>query len=271
MNLPALDPLLNELLHPPVRDLAWTLLAPPLLNNTPAPQRHPLSASRWAENPDELADWLRLLDAKPAVLDSWLEQRSNHRLGLYYELAVKFYLGLEQADRSRHDHWLGPGSRDRLDIKLQHTCRHQLQLSATQCARNILSELTGADIQSAFWLGGYLFQPWREAQASPAGANPEHLRGRWLRRQEWPDYTRQLAPHPSHTRWQPLPRSSWLAPARLQSADVWQVSDFDNWISITPSPPQPWLLVRLEYDATGSWSERERIFLVPDQWPASVE
>lgn len=317
MNLPNLDQLLSELLHPPVRDLAWTLLSPPLLSNPPAPQRHPLTASRWADNPDELAGWLRLLDAKPAVLDTWLEQRSNRRLGLYYErlwqfalsqapdiellranlpirqdgqtlgeldlifrdaagvhhleLAVKFYLGLEHGDHSRHDHWLGPGSRDRLDIKLQRTCDHQLQLSSTPCARNILSELTSSDIHNALWLGGYLFQPWRESGASPTGANPEHLRGHWLRRKEWPDYLRQHPPRHPQTRWQPLPRSAWLAPARLQSTAVWQISDFDNWISITPTRPQPWLLVRLEVDGAGYWSERERVFLVPDEWPASTD
>ena len=313
MNLPSLAPLLREILHPPVRDLAWTLLSPPLLCNAPAPQRHPLTASRWAEQPEELADWLRLLDSKPEMLDEWLQQRRSHRLGLYYErlwqfalgqapdvellranlpireerqtlgeldlllrdaegvhhleLAVKFYLGLDHGERSRHDHWLGPGSHDRLAIKLQRTCEHQLQLCQTPCARGILSELTGDAIHSAFWLAGYLFQPWRLKPAAPAGANPEHLRGRWLRRRDWPDFLRQ---YPPHTRWQPLPRPSWLAPARLQGTDLWQTADFDAWLDAPANHLRPWLLVRLETDDGTYWSERERVFLLPDSWPESA-
>ncbi|HHN1721073.1 TPA: DUF1853 domain-containing protein, partial [Pseudomonas aeruginosa] len=50
-----LTELLDELRHPAVRDLAWTLLAPPLLRRTPEPQRHPLAASRWRQEPERLA------------------------------------------------------------------------------------------------------------------------------------------------------------------------------------------------------------------------
>ncbi|VFT57857.1 cobaltochelatase [Pseudomonas aeruginosa] len=52
-----LTELLDELHHPAVRDLAWTLLAPPLLRRTPEPQRHPLAASRWRQEPERLAAW----------------------------------------------------------------------------------------------------------------------------------------------------------------------------------------------------------------------
>ncbi len=309
MNLSRLAELLPELLHPQVRDLAWTLLSPPLLNNASAPQRHPLAASRWAEHPDELADWLRLLDTQPAMLQAWLEQHNTHRLGLYYErlwqfalcqapdvellranlpirqdnqtlgeldliirdaegvhhleLAVKFYLGLEHGDRSRHDHWLGPGSQDRLDIKLQRICEHQLQICSTACAQSVLSELTCEAIDSAFWLGGYLFQPWNADPKSPAGANPEHLKGYWLRQRDWPAF---LSHHPD-TRWQPQPRHVWLAPARLESAAIWQASDFDNWISETTTRSQARLLARMEADEKAIWTEQERLFLVPDGWP----
>ena len=39
-----------------VRDLAWTLLSAPLLQHADWPQRHPLSASTWAQTPDLLAE-----------------------------------------------------------------------------------------------------------------------------------------------------------------------------------------------------------------------
>ena len=308
MTYPSLTVLLKELSHPQVRDLAWTLLSPPLLRDAPAHQRHPLSASRWSERPDELADWLRLLDQQPAILEAWLAQRSIRRLGLYYErlwqfalcqapdvellvanlpirqggqtlgeldlllrdregvhhleLAVKFYLGLG-AQTAAHDRWLGPGSLDRLDIKLKRLCEHQLKLPSTPAAGALLSELTCCEIRSALWLGGYLFQPSPKGCESPKGANPHHLGGRWLRHQDWQQHASD-----DNSCWQPLPRHAWLAPAQLKADAVWSRAEFDKWIIDADAQRQAKLLVRLEAEPNGNWLERERLFLVPNTWPA---
>lgn len=90
-----LTELLDELRHPAVRDLAWTLLAPPLLRRTPEPQRHPLAASRWRQEPERLAAWLREQERQPQHLAAWLAQWPRQRLGLYYEHLWQF--ALEQA------------------------------------------------------------------------------------------------------------------------------------------------------------------------------
>lgn len=308
MSLPGLDELMPALRHPQVRDLAWTILSPPLLIDVPSPQRHPLSASRWTDDPAALSDWLLLLDRQPAVLQAWLAQHSIRRLGLYYErlwqfalaqapdvellvanlpirqggqtlgeldlilrdaegvhhleLAVKFYLGLQTGDRRRHDHWLGPGSHDRLDIKLQRLCEHQLQLSSSQQALALLTELTCRQIDSALWLGGYLFRPWPEDCELPAGANPTHLGGHWLRLRDWP----QSVVTNGDGRWQPLPRQAWLAPAQLDDSQLWQAEDIQQWIS-NADHTQARLLARMEPDADGRWTERERLFVVSDSWP----
>ncbi|MDC6690029.1 DUF1853 family protein, partial [Leclercia adecarboxylata] len=68
MNLCSLADLPNRLQHPQVRDLAWTVLSPPLLSEAPQYQRHPLSASRWNSEPGLLADWLLRQDAEPSIL-----------------------------------------------------------------------------------------------------------------------------------------------------------------------------------------------------------
>lgn len=307
MSLPLLAELLPRLLHPQVRDLAWVLLSPPLLSDTPSPQRHPLAASRWASRPGELADWLLSHDSQPTVLETWLAQHSIRRLGLYYErlwqfavgqapdvdvlvanlpirdgghtlgeldlilldadgvhhveLAVKFYLGLEAGDRRRHDHWLGPGSHDRLDIKLKRLCEHQLQLSSTGHAKALLRELTCREIDSALWLGGYLCQPWPSGCESPVGANPLHLGGGWLRQQAW-----TTAFPRDESRWQPLPRHAWLAPAQLEPGQIWQPEDVERWISEADGKHAR-LLARIEPGPRGRWVERERLFVVPDRWP----
>ncbi|MGH8352425.1 MAG: DUF1853 family protein, partial [Pseudomonas sp.] len=54
-------------------------------------------------------------------LDLLLRDREGvHHL----ELAIKLYLGPPQADGRDPAHWLGPGSRDRLDLKLDHLSQH---------------------------------------------------------------------------------------------------------------------------------------------------
>ncbi|CAM5307721.1 hypothetical protein SSTU70S_03703 [Stutzerimonas stutzeri] len=50
----------------------------------------------------------------------------------HLELAVKFYLGLDQTEGHRHDHWFGPGSLDRLDLKLAHLRKHRLPLAGAE-------------------------------------------------------------------------------------------------------------------------------------------
>ncbi|WP_017245212.1 DUF1853 family protein [Stutzerimonas stutzeri] len=313
MNPISLAELSSVLRHPQVRDLAWTLLSPPLLSETPPHQRHPLSASRWHSEPGLLADWLLCQDAEPSVLEAWLSQRSNRRLGLYYErlwqyalcqapdlqliaanlpirqngstlgeldllfcddqgvhhleLAIKLYLGFGPGDGSQHDHWLGPGNHDRLDLKLAHLRQHQLPLCNQPAARAVLAELTGREVQSSFWLSGYLFQPWPEGCAPPHGANPHHLSGRWLRQADWPVYQAAAA----GTIWQPLPRAAWLAAARVPQPDLWASDRLAEWLAGDPARARAQLLVRLEPHASGDWLEQERLFLVADDWPHNGE
>ena len=313
MNLNCLADLPARLQHPQVRDLAWALLSPPLLRDTPWPQRHPLAASRWNRHPGELADWLLHQDRHASLLQAWLAQSSVRRLGLYYErlwqyalchapdvqllvanlpirrqgqtlgeldlllrdadgvhhveLAVKFYLGLDSGNCSQYDRWLGPGSHDRLDIKLARLCQHQLPLAGEAQARTVLAELTCCKVISVLWLGGYLFRPWPGGCQSPAGSNPAHLRGRWLRRSDWASFRdSEPAAH-----WQPLQRHTWLAPARLAGEDIWSRTAFDTWLAELPARHPAQLLARLEHDGNGDWLERERLFMVADDWPRPTE
>ncbi|WP_258190287.1 DUF1853 family protein [Stutzerimonas azotifigens] len=294
--------LMRTLRHPQVRDLAWAILSPPLLEAS-ATLRHPLSGSRWYSQPDLLADWLMHQDAAAEGLQRWLAQRSNRRLGLYYErlwqyalthapdidlivanlpireggntlgeldllirdpegvhhleLAVKFYLGNGGGGDGAPHHWIGPGGHDRLDLKLDHLLRHQLNLSMHEQAKAALAELTSSTIQPALWLGGYLFEPWPSGCLPPAGANPLHLRGIWVRQRDWPALAGEY-------RWQMLPRQEWLAPARLEL-------DFDLDDTLRPkldehSPAR--LMARLQSNGN-VWEEAQRVFVVPDRWPAT--
>ena len=307
---PLLTDLPSQLRQPAVRDLAWALLSPPLLEQTPWPQRHPLKASRWSQQPDALADWLLSLDTDSHDLQQWLSQRSIRRLGLYYErlwqfalhaapgvevlaanlpirqqghtlgeldmllrdeegvhhleLAIKLYLGQPSCNGTDLAHWLGPGSHDRLDLKLTHLGQHQLPLSTRAEAQQRLTELDINRPQAALWLGGYLFYPWQlPSYAAPAEGNPEHLRGRWLHRADWSDFA-------MHTpgQWQPLDRHAWLAPACIEEACLWSLEHFNKWLAALPNDANAQLLVRLIEGPQNDWLEAERVFLVNDHWPA---
>lgn len=302
----SLHDLLLGLRTPAVRDLAWTLLSPPLLGETLKTQRHPLQASCWTRQPQRLADWLVQQDSDIDALHAWLAANPVRRLGLYYErlwqfallaapdvqvvaanlpirqngqtlgeldlllrddegehhleLAVKFYLGTGGNDAA---HWLGPGSHDRLDLKLGHLAQHQLPLSSRREARGALNDLQLGETRSAFWLGGYLFYPWPGDCSSPRGATPEHCRGRWLHQRDWNDFA---ATRPGR-HWQPLPRLAWLAPALVHADSIWPDTMLQQWMDTLSPASQAQLLVRLEEDHAGYWREVERIFLVNDQWP----
>ncbi|MQU50133.1 DUF1853 family protein, partial [Pseudomonas sp. FSL A6-1183] len=84
LNLP------HQLRHPEVRDLAWVILAPPMLTHTPWPQRHPLAGSDWVQAPEQLEHWLRELDRNCQPLLHWLELATTRRLGRYYERLWQF-------------------------------------------------------------------------------------------------------------------------------------------------------------------------------------
>lgn len=298
----------RQLRRPAVRDLAWALLSPPLLSAPPCPQRHPLAGSLWADRPQGLERWLRALDDDDRPLREWLAQLGSRRLGHYYErlwqfalgqapgievlaanlairdsgrtlgeldvllrdrdgvhhleLAIKLYLGPEHAGQDPAT-WLGPGCHDRLGSKLAHLARHQLPMSHSAHSREVLAQLGVGQVQAHVWLGGYLFYPWPGQAEPPQGANPQHLRGRWLRRRDW-----VLA---EGERWQPLQRHAWLAPARVEAADCWEVEQFAAWLHLLQRQAPAHLLVRLEREADGAWQEAERVFLVADSWPLAPE
>ncbi|MFH7391449.1 DUF1853 domain-containing protein, partial [Pseudomonas syringae pv. tagetis] len=54
---PSLIDLPHQLRHAEVRDLAWVILAPPMLDDQPWQQRHPLAGSDWVQAPRHLPEF----------------------------------------------------------------------------------------------------------------------------------------------------------------------------------------------------------------------
>lgn len=79
--------------HPAVRDLAWSLLSPSLLDYIPEPPSHNRQYSlNQVHGSYELYQWLETLDKHPEELEMALSNLHSTRLGIYFEALWQFYI-----------------------------------------------------------------------------------------------------------------------------------------------------------------------------------
>ena len=306
MTLPDLDETLARLQRRSVRDLAWTLLSPPLLGEPPCRQRHPLAGSGWHDRPERLVDWLVRHDDAPEALETWLARGSTRRLGLYYERLWQYALthapGVELLAANvpvrRQGHTLGE-----LDLLLRDADGlHHLELAV-----KLYLGLDADSGQFDRWIGpgGHdrldLKLDRLQHHQLPLCATDEArdtLReftrepvesSIWLAGYLFDDATRlpqrPFGTHPAlppacwlrygerqrigggdDSCWQWLPRACWLAPAT--ATDGWDGPAVRRWLDSFCELRQPQLLARLRPGPGGQWLECGRVFIVPDDWPA---
>lgn len=177
-------------------------------------------------------------------------------LNYHWELAVKFYLGVD--DTAQMANWHGPGKRDRLDIKLNHLKKRQSQMCELPQTQALLRE-KGIEITGcAVILKGRLFYPGSEdAQLGPPReACTHHLRGNWFHLSEF------CARVDENDRFLPLVRSGWMADhgqADDAAAEAYRWSDVEAAIQ-RGMYRLPLCLMWLR------GGQLFRLFLVPDEW-----
>jgi hypothetical protein len=176
----------------------------------------------------------------------------------HWELAIKFYLGI--GDTVNHEAWHGPGKKDRLDLKIDHLLSKQTRLSRHPVVKAQLAERGIVIDDCAVILKGRLFYPRQHGgpEGFPKYANPSHLRGHWLTRQQL------MQTCGADARFMPLIRSGWMAEFSKDHA---------------PGGYSIGALMRLVDDGLyrlplqvawlGTASEVERLFIVNDDWPQS--
>lgn len=176
----------------------------------------------------------------------------------HWELAIKFYLGI--GDTVNHNAWHGPGRQDRLDLKLDHLLSWQTRLSRHPVAKAQLEERGIVIDDCAVILKGRLFYPWQLGgpEYFPQYANPSHLRGQWLTRQQL------IQSCGADMRFVPLIRSGWMAEiSRDHAPDGYSTGALMRLVD-SGLYRLPMQVIRLE-----AASGVERLFIVNDDWPQS--
>lgn len=312
------DPLLMRpvslmpLRDPAVRDLAWVIASPGLLDANHAEYTGQVVDDAWCKA--QLADcmpWLSKLDAAPHALHKYIAAHASRRLGLYFETLIAFWLthaphmqlvarNLQVRDGSRtvgeYDllwrndaghvrHWevavkfylqaeaipatrafIGPGARDRLDLKLDRVFQHQLVLGRTPAGRAALPDGITLGAAQAF-IKGFLFYPAKQDDKNSLapGVSDTHLRGWWVR---CPVAT--LPQTASDTGWMILPRLRWLSPVRLEAgASVMTNAEIHAVLKQHFAATSEALQVaELQRATDGVWHECARGFVVCSTWPS---
>ncbi|MES1981958.1 MAG: DUF1853 family protein [Pseudomonadota bacterium] len=308
------DTLIESLRDPAVRDLAWVIGAPNLLDPTHPSYHGRTVDDAWCQARLELcAPWLAALDQQPHNLHQFIAAQPTRRLGRYFELLLGYFLAhlpdikilasnlqVQDAHRTLGEydllfrdrqtgtaHWeaaikfylqlapipaqhsfIGPGGRDRLDLKLQRVFSHQLLLSDTTAGKLALPAGITLDRAQAY-IKGYLFYSLHEADSRPAplaipGVSATHLRGWWIRHpvamlpQIFPD-----------SAWAILPRMRWLAPLLLEeSAKVMSNAEMCRYADRHfDASSEALLLAELQPSAGAGWREAARGFVVANSWP----
>ena len=128
---------------------------------------------------------------------------------VHREIAVKYYLA---ARPGRHPScWIGPGRRDRLDLKLKRMATHQLELPSLARDAGVWPERLPFPDRSEVLLLGALFSP-PDAPRLPEGAHPRAEHGRWYFAS---DFVARFGDGP----WRVLEKPWWLSPEHARRAN----------------------------------------------------
>ncbi len=282
-----------SLKHQAVRDLAWSLWGSPLFIH-PAPHgqqscHFPLDWS-WLksldQSPLELDNYLERQNTR--LLGTYFEalwtfyfsfhpnfeqshfnlqiQDDNRTLGeldiltrdtqgkIYHiELACKFYM--TWTDQYHKQLWLGPNCSDRLDIKYNKTCSHQLPILHTPLGQqSFQTKYPGFNIQEvqqiAIWRG-LLFQE-----------------------QQW-FHDNRLAQVPQHQnpslRWIIADKRLWLSPVIIKDpSKLLEFSQIEKQIHhhFQQNKPYCLMLIGLSFQPSNNqWQQVQQVLITPNNWP----
>lgn len=296
----------RHLRDPHVRDLAWLLDAPNLLDEH-APQWQGRIAQLEADAAVRAADWLAALDRSPDRLHAMLDIGPFTRLGRYAEKLLVFYFS-QQGTLAAHGVQVRAGKGAtvgefdfllrRVDGLVHWELATKFYLLAADDDAAIADYFIGPNLADTLQakmrkildrqlaLGGHpaaqavlaeriiearaLIKGWLFLplgyQGDPGGAGVS----REYCRGTWAP---QSAWSPqAHLRYRPLSRLEWLAPSQAIGSDVLDSDAATAFLQDSfARDPAPVMVATLDTDGTEEkdgmwWRESSRAFIVPDDW-----
>jgi hypothetical protein len=300
-----LSALLTQLRVPAVRDLAWAIGSPTLLDPGFAG-----FAQRVVSDPycvcclKRCASWLRDLNDSPTALLEFLQARPSRRLGRYFECLIEFWLRHDPAfellvahrcvrDRSRTLGEFDFVFRDRERVELMHwevAVKFYLQVDGSAWEGHLapstidrldvkLTKTFGYQLELSRLPEGRVALGLGNSPIRPAAfmkgmlfypllephTEPRGISPRHLR--GWWLHQSDSARLRPDRRWLPLPRLWWLAPRRLEANEQNQLWDLDCLARRLADQKAPLMLAELNLSPQGIWEETSRGFVVPAAWP----
>jgi hypothetical protein len=292
--------------HQSVRDLAWVIHSPALLAVPGIEAAHPFTQlaedDGWLRELDQAPQLLEqgIAAIKRHTLGSYYEylvafalrhlpatrihavnlqvQEGKITVGefdfiiqtdkwLHLEVAVKFYLQIENSDEWCH--YVGARGYDCLHSKMEKLLHHQLRLSHHPAGRKLLEQRGFAGVTPQLLLQGYFFYP-HAAFASgdyvpPHHATARHLRGWWCRSDA------VAALEADEYLWAIPVKLQWLSPLYASgSGELLSFAALSEMLEAHfAASDRAVLVVSMQRDEAGNWSEQHRGFVLPAAWPAS--
>ena len=290
----------SHLNDPQVRDLAWLLDSPDLLDPQ-APQWQGRIATLPVAGGKDAGDWLAALDRAPAALHAWLDVQAFTRLGRYAEKLMAFYFEHQQT-LVAHGLQVRTGKNDTVgefDFLLR---QGDALLHWEFATKFYLLESSGAGQEADYFIGPNLADtlaakmrkildrqlklaqhPAAQIHLPQPVATAQALIKGWL-------FYHALDPHPAqslgiseaHCRgfwcaaselegvanehYVVLPRLRWLAPARLAPEQSISKSVLQQALSLHFAQDTMPVLVAVLAQQGAHMIELDRGFVVPDDW-----
>lgn len=186
----------------------------------------------------------------------------------HVELAVKFYLQLPATDGRSTNHWVGPQTRDRLDLKLSKLENKQFPFLDSEETQAHLSDLSlQRDWQQGLILKGYLFTKRGQEVTLPTDVPKDVLLNIWCPIQELG------LTIPRHSYFVLLPKHEWLGPyfgLHIEVLDFQTVIKQAKQHFEASSNKHALMIAKVEKEKD-NWKEKNRWLVVHNDWPNPIK